>query len=163
GLTTRSAAARDYLDYLKDRQDATLAGLPGATPRTLYTYRVAFDGFAADLTPGEAAALGDSSAVAHVFPDVEQRIQAVDPGDPSRDPEGFACNNKLIGARYDVDGFGTQHLAPGSFVSPRDDDGHGTHTASTAAGNFGVDPSISGNDLGVDLISGIAPRARVAM
>jgi subtilisin family serine protease len=79
--------------------------------------------------------------------------------------DGFAisdCNNKLIGARYFLDGFGRNNLDPKSFVSPRDDDGHGTHTASTAAGNYGVDPMIDGNDLGADVISGIAPRAYVA-
>jgi subtilisin family serine protease len=79
--------------------------------------------------------------------------------------DGFAisdCNNKLIGARYYVDGFGRNNLDPQSHLSPRDDDGHGTHTASTAAGNYGVDPVIDGNDLGVDVISGIAPRAYVA-
>jgi subtilisin family serine protease len=72
------------------------------------------------------------------------------------------CNNKLVGARWYVAGFGAQHLAPDEFASARDADGHGSHTAATAAGNFGVDPSIAGNDLGVDLISGIAPRARIA-
>jgi subtilisin family serine protease len=72
------------------------------------------------------------------------------------------CNNKLIGARFYVSGFGATNLAPGSFLSPRDDEGHGSHTASTAAGNFGVDPEIDGNDMGVNRISGIAPRARVA-
>ena len=59
------------------------------------------------------------------------------------------CNNKLIGARYFVDGFGRDRVDPSGFLSPRDDDGHGSHTASTAAGNFGVDPEIDGNDLGV--------------
>ncbi|KAJ1379189.1 Peptidase S8/S53 domain [Sesbania bispinosa] len=44
----------------------------------------------------------------------------------------FTCNNKIIGAKY--------YRADGSFSdedlkSPRDSDGHGTHTASTAAGN----------------------------
>ncbi|HWK30301.1 MAG TPA: S8 family serine peptidase [Solirubrobacter sp.] len=80
--------------------------------------------------------------------------------------DGFSvsdCNNKLIGARYYVDGFGRDNLDPKSHLSPRDDEGHGTHTASTAAGNYGVDPVIDGNDLGVDVISGIAPRAYVAM
>ncbi len=79
--------------------------------------------------------------------------------------DGFAisdCNNKLIGARYYVDGFGRENLDPKSHLSPRDDDGHGTHTASTAAGNYGVDPVIDGNDLGVDIISGISPRSYVA-
>ena len=80
--------------------------------------------------------------------------------------DGFAisdCNNKLIGARYYVDGFGRNNLDPASHLSPRDDEGHGTHTASTAAGNYGVDPVIEGNDLGVDVISGISPRSYVAV
>ncbi|HEY3187008.1 MAG TPA: S8 family serine peptidase, partial [Solirubrobacteraceae bacterium] len=81
--------------------------------------------------------------------------------DAGADPT-FHCNNKLVGAHFFVDGFGAGNIAPDSFLSPRDDDGHGTHTASTAAGNFGVDPSIGGRNLGVDLISGLAPRARVA-
>ena len=84
---------------------------------------------------------------------------AEDPIAPN--PAAF-CSPKLIGARAFVDGFGRAHLAPGSFTSPRDDDGHGTHTAAIAAGNFGVDPSIDGNDLAVDRISGIAPRALIA-
>jgi Subtilase family/Fibronectin type-III domain/Peptidase inhibitor I9/PA domain len=73
------------------------------------------------------------------------------------------CNNKLIGARWFSRGL---ELAggqlEGSYASPRDADGHGTHTASTAGGNGGVDPQIFGRDLGVDTISGMAPRARIA-
>ena len=49
--------------------------------------------------------------------------------------------------------------APDEFNSARDDSGHGTHTASTAAGNAGVEAAILGRDYGE--ISGIAPRARV--
>jgi subtilisin family serine protease len=73
------------------------------------------------------------------------------------------CNNKLIGARYYVAGFGADQVWEGDYISPRDGDGHGTHTSSTAAGNANVDPSIDGNDLGVGTISGMAPRAWVAM
>lgn len=73
------------------------------------------------------------------------------------------CNNKLIGARWFSRG---QNLAggihEGEYASPRDHDGHGTHTASTAGGNAGIDPTIFGRDLGVDTISGMAPRARIA-
>lgn len=96
-------------------------------------------------------------------------IDATDgpPSDPANtDPTlrwtAATCDNKLIGARYYFEGFGQEHLARDSFLSARDDDGHGTHTSSTAAGNFGVDPSILGTALGVDRISGIAPRARIA-
>ncbi|MEJ2602915.1 MAG: S8 family serine peptidase [Gammaproteobacteria bacterium] len=72
-----------------------------------------------------------------------------------------ACNNKLIGARYFVDGAQeTGELDPGEFLSPRDADGHGTHIASIAAGNP-VEASVSGTVLG--RIRGMAPMARVAI
>jgi hypothetical protein len=73
-----------------------------------------------------------------------------------------SCNNKLIGARYFVQGLTYAGVDPDDYLSTRDRDGHGTHTASTAGGNEGVDPSILGRDLGVDTISGMAPRARIA-
>ena len=73
-----------------------------------------------------------------------------------------ACNNKLIGARYFVDGFGAENLKAGEFLSPRDANGHGSHVAATAAGNHGVAPKIGGHDLGIAAVSGIAPRALIA-
>ncbi|MCR9279759.1 MAG: S8 family serine peptidase [Pseudomonadaceae bacterium] len=72
----------------------------------------------------------------------------------------FACNNKLLGARFYFAGFGEAGLLPEEFLSARDQDGHGSHVGATAAGNWGVDASIEGEDLG--RVSGIAPRARVA-
>ena len=70
------------------------------------------------------------------------------------------CNNKLIGARYFVDGARTTGpIDAGESFSPRDVDGHGTHTATTAAGNK-TRASAFGTFLGS--IEGIAPRARVA-
>ena len=73
-----------------------------------------------------------------------------------------ACNNKLIGARYFVEGFGAQNLKAGEFLSPRDANGHGSHVAATAAGNYGVEPKIGGHNLGIAKVSGIAPRAQIA-
>ncbi|MGH8223587.1 MAG: S8 family serine peptidase, partial [Woeseiaceae bacterium] len=71
-----------------------------------------------------------------------------------------ACNNKLIGARFFVDGAtATGPIDDGEIFSPRDADGHGTHTATTAAGNK-VKASIFGTFLGD--VEGMAPRARVA-
>ncbi|MFQ6173184.1 S8 family serine peptidase [Oryzobacter sp. R7] len=79
-------------------------------------------------------------------------------GDPDDAP--FACNTKLVGAREFLDTYKERTgLRPGEFDSARDDDGHGTHTATTAAGNAGVRASVLGNDLGT--ISGIAPDAQV--
>ncbi len=69
------------------------------------------------------------------------------------------CNNKLIGAQYFRAG-GAGSIDESEFFSARDRNGHGSHTASTAAGNFGVDVNIDGHDLGE--ASGVAPAARVA-
>lgn len=74
--------------------------------------------------------------------------------------EESACNNKLIGARYFIDGAqSTGPIDSGELISARDVDGHGTHTATTVAGNR-VNASIFGTLLGV--VQGIAPRARIA-
>jgi subtilisin family serine protease len=71
------------------------------------------------------------------------------------------CNNKLIGARFFLDGAqATGPIDSGEIFSPRDVDGHGTHTATTAAGN-GVTASIFGTSFG--RVEGMAPNARVAV
>jgi subtilisin family serine protease len=68
------------------------------------------------------------------------------------------CNNKVIGARY----YNDSGLAESwESLSPRDDDSHGSHTASTAAGNHGVDAVINGVSVGS--ASGMAPAARIAV
>lgn len=82
--------------------------------------------------------------------------------------EAFAasdCNQKLIGARYYNAGFGgnagIDRDLPFEFNSPRDHNGHGSHTASTAGGNAGV--PATGMAAALGKISGIAPRARIAV
>ncbi|MGH8369442.1 MAG: S8 family serine peptidase, partial [Gammaproteobacteria bacterium] len=64
----------------------------------------------------------------------------------------FHCNNKLIGAY-------TYTLATGNDPnSPEDSEGHGSHTASTMAGNF-VDATLN---MGITVpISGVAPHANI--
>lgn len=74
----------------------------------------------------------------------------------------FTCNNKLIGAdrfmgTYDA----LIGLLPTEYTTARDDNGHGTHTSSTAAGNNKVAASIFGVPRG--RVSGVAPRAHVIM
>jgi subtilisin family serine protease len=72
----------------------------------------------------------------------------------------FTCNNKLIGAYQMLDTYRAVIGAdPDEFDSARDDDGHGTHTASTTAGNADVEASMYGLPMGE--ISGIAPRAHI--
>lgn len=79
------------------------------------------------------------------------------------------CNDKLIGAYTFLDAQGSvppdEILVPGDAPSS-DTDGHGTHVASTAAGNVLLNvvlPDADGNPSSVvfDEISGVAPHANV--
>ncbi|CAB4279727.1 unnamed protein product [Prunus armeniaca] len=67
------------------------------------------------------------------------------------------CNNKLIGAKNFVgSGKGNTTDSP-----PVDNHGHGTHTSSTAAGNFVAGASVFGEANGTAV--GMAPYAHLAM
>ena len=70
----------------------------------------------------------------------------------------FTCNNKLIGAR-DMRFHYERFIGFEIYATARDYSGHGTHTASTAAGNPDVEASIFGREFGE--VSGIAPDAQV--
>ena len=73
------------------------------------------------------------------------------------------CNQKLISAQYFDSGFLRTPVAersPDEYLSTRDGDGHGTHTASIAGGNLVKHAVIGGHDFGA--ISGTAPEAKIA-
>jgi hypothetical protein len=230
-VNPNSAAVGRYRAFLNRTHADALAAAGVRGNAKFYDYTFSFNGFAAELTPGQAARLMSQPGVVAVTVDEQRQlltdntpvdlglsgdggvwaqyeqtgedviIGVIDTGiwpeHPSfSDQSDFAhrpgpagnalrvydeppdhwngicqsgelwsqqhCNNKLIGARYFVTGAIHQIALPGDYISPRDHDGHGTHTASTAGGNAGVDPSIFGRDLGVDTISGMAPRARIA-
>lgn len=80
------------------------------------------------------------------------------------------CNRKIIGARFFSKGHeaneGFGGLGGGindtiEYKSPRDADGHGTHTASTAAGRYAFKASFEGYAAGI--AKGVAPKARLAV
>ena len=72
------------------------------------------------------------------------------------------CNKKLVGARYFLDGTSGDNVGPTQLESARDIIGHGTHTASTAAGRvLAGNSSFFGYAMGE--ATGIAPMARLAV
>lgn len=243
-----SGAVESYVTHLEQVHENLLAEV-GAAGAKIYSFSYALNGFAANLTPEQAAALAQHELVQRIWLDSDRKVQTnnssiflgvLDPngglradlgldgedviigvidsgiaaGHPSlndseaeipracrsqwarsswlgrwlchsvrKDPpttlvydavEGFGgvcqageefsaeeCNNKLVGARFYVDGFLNRHtLDEDEFLSPKDADGHGTHIATTVAGNR-VSASLFGTRIAE--ISGIAPRARIAV
>jgi hypothetical protein len=209
-----SPAVTSWRQNLTSKHDAALAKV-GATK--VYDYTITNNGFAADLTGAQAAALSKTAGIVALELDKASHVDTtyspeflglsakggvwsqlggqanaglgvvvgvVDSGIWPENPSfagdkivprlknwhgacvagvNFAmslCNNKLVGARYYADGFGKQNIAKEEFLSARDGSGHGSHTASTAAGNAGVAVTIDGNPIGT--ASGMAPAASIA-
>ncbi|WOG85034.1 hypothetical protein DCAR_0104220 [Daucus carota subsp. sativus] len=212
-----------YLFSVKKTEEEARASL-------LYSYKNIFNGFAASLTPEEAAKLSEKEEVVLViesqpdkyslqttrsweFSGVEETkawsfvknkgdnlllkskygkdviIGILDSGvwpesksfsDEAMGPipeswkgicqtgDNFTtkhCNRKIIGARYYLKGYqkfyGTLNRTL-DYQSPRDKDGHGSHTASTAAGR--VVPKVSAlGGFAYGTASGGAPLARLAI
>jgi subtilisin family serine protease len=82
-----------------------------------------------------------------------------------QDFDGTACNSKVLSARYFTDEFETyvpaENRATEELLSPVDVASHGTHTASTAAGNANVEAVVDSRSFG--LTSGIAPAAKLSI
>jgi len=238
-LNARQAAVQAYRAHLGQERQAVLNTL-GTSVKVLHRYDLAFNGFAAVLTPAQVRKLQASGKVLAVTPDEMREVETistphflgldgeggvwsrlvrgkqdkgegvvvavldtgVQPENPSffdqvdatgtpvktggtvvygAPPAGWAgsctsgpgfpatsCNNKLIGAKVFSAGFldavaqGAVNPFFGNFYDvPRDEDGHGSHTLSTAAGNANT-PAYASNGALVGAMSGIAPRARVA-
>jgi subtilisin family serine protease len=81
------------------------------------------------------------------------------------DFDGKACNSKVLSARYFSDAFEETvpkaDRAAEELISPVDVGSHGTHTASTAAGNADVETFVDGRSFG--LTGGVAPAAKLSI
>lgn len=85
-----------------------------------------------------------------------------DPGNPNYQPQ-FVCNNKYIGGWDFSDAVSGGQEADG----PEDSNGHGSHTATTTAGNFTTAPpggfinTATGSTFDAPSMSGVAPHAHI--
>lgn len=177
-VNARSANAKKYEAHLRNEQRQALRDAKVGERAKKHEYTVAFNGFAAELTQGEADLLKNAKGVVQVWEDeLRYADTTTTPDNPSfaalpedvNAPAGFTCdtgadtaftcNNKLVGARYYGAEFG--NTITYDHNSPRDANGHGSHTAGTAAGNHGVPVTVLGNDMG--RASGMAPAAQIAV
>ncbi|KAF2292678.1 hypothetical protein GH714_026669 [Hevea brasiliensis] len=83
-----------------------------------------------------------------------------------QDFNSYNCNKKLIGARFfnighRVASTSTSSNTTREYLSPRDSQGHGTHTSSTAGGASVPMASVLG--IGAGIARGMAPGAHIAV
>ncbi|KAK9950760.1 hypothetical protein M0R45_006230 [Rubus argutus] len=147
-----------HLNMIQDAVDSSNINDIEHEALLLYSYKRSFHGFAAMLTHQEAQKMAGVDGVVSVFPSKKSKIQTTKSwnflgfpetsrtasvmlvfGPPPKKWTGkcqgngdFTCNNKIIGARY----YRASQSFEDDIESPRDIYGHGTHTASTAAGNL---------------------------
>ena len=211
-LDVKSAASKAYLDYLATKQANVRSALQLAIGRAVavpFTYRYAYNGFAAILTEQEAAAARNVSGVAEVEKEFARELQtdagpawigapgvwsgADTGGLPGTKGEGVVVGVIDTGINHDHPSFadkggdGYDHTNPrGTFyglcdpvlgvpfcndkligvwdftgTSPEDDNQHGSHTASTSAGNV-LSAEITAPTLTLTRnISGVAPHANL--
>lgn len=94
------------------------------------------------------------------LPPVPSKWKGICQAGPKFSPSN--CNKRLIGASAFIKGYEAivgRLNETGTFRSPRDSDGHGTHTASTAAGN--IVNKANFNNQGMGVATGMSFTSRI--
>ncbi|KAH7543404.1 hypothetical protein FEM48_Zijuj02G0180400 [Ziziphus jujuba var. spinosa] len=149
------------VDSLNNENPPSFRVKRSSTPSSLlYTYDNAFHGFSASLSPHELENLKNFPGFVSAYSDKAVTVDTTHTTDfLSLNPyaglwpasnygqefNSSLCNLKLIGARY----FNKGVIAANPNItitmnSARDTEGHGTHTSSTASGNYVEDVSYFG-------------------
>ncbi|RVX13626.1 Cucumisin [Vitis vinifera] len=171
------SASAIHIDMLQQ-----VFGSSRASISLVRSYKRSFNGFVAKLTEEEMQQMKGMDGVVSIFPNEKKQLHTrgvldsgIWPESDSFDDEGFGpppskwigtcqgfsnftCNNKIIGAKYYRS---SGQFRQEDFQSPRDSEGHGTHTASTAAGGLVSMASLMGFGLGT--ARGGVPSARIAV
>ncbi|CAD5335311.1 unnamed protein product [Arabidopsis thaliana] len=174
-------------DHMNILQEVT--GESSVEGRLVRSYKRSFNGFAARLTESERERVAEMVGVVSVFPNKKLQLQTTTSWDFMGLKEGIKTkrnptveSDTIIGVidsgitpesqSFSDKGFGPppqkwkeneyKLIGARDYTSEgtRDMDGHGTHTASTAAGNAVVDASFFG--IGNGTIRGGVPASRVA-
>ncbi|KAK9913641.1 hypothetical protein M0R45_037451 [Rubus argutus] len=136
-----------HLNMLQDVVDSSNIDDIEHEALLLHSYKRSFNGFAAMLTEQEEQKMAGMDGVVSVFPSKQKSDSFSDVGfgPPPKKWKGkcqgngnFTCNNKIIGAQY----YRASRSFEDEIESPRDIAGHGTHCASTAAGNLVNDDAL---------------------
>ncbi|URE38480.1 subtilisin-like [Musa troglodytarum] len=130
----------------------------------IYSYNKYINGFAAVLDEEDAKGISSVWPESKSFDDEGMGpIPSRWKGECQKDKvKPVHCNRKLIGARSFYKGYvASTGASPDPSSSPRDFDGHGTHTLSTAAGRFVPGAAVLGNAYGTS--KGGSPDAFVAV
>ena len=160
-----------------EESPAHLATVPGSTGKLMTTYSPKFLGLQQNFGIWPAASYGEDVIVGIIDSGIWPERESFNDEGMSPVPQRWKgecengtafspsyCNRKLIGARSFSKGIrakGHDISKEEEFDSARDFVGHGSHTASTAAGNYVPGVSHFGYARGTAI--GVAPRAHLAI
>ncbi|GJN04537.1 hypothetical protein PR202_ga22094 [Eleusine coracana subsp. coracana] len=160
-----TASHHDMLTFMFGSKDEALESI-------VYSYKYGFSGFAAKLTESQVEELKADDDISLFTQAYGQNHGALMTGyGPVPKRWKGVCqigekfntthrNRKIIGARWYADDASAAQIE-GEYMSPRDVQGHGTHTASTVTGV--PVPGVSYGGLSAGVARGGAPRARLAI